>query len=175
MIKTFKKDRCILALKPKPWLTAPGALMILKENPDKTTSDTDIIPLTSYRILGGVVKGRETTSRVAITNRNNGIQGYIRLNNTHEYFIERKFDVEDMPITEVIQKQFDGTKRNISRRWYHNMETAEQETVEELYQIIRRGENTVGQDERLESDYSDVRIRFVRIHIETATNRIYPS
>lgn len=112
---SFRHSSSILALKPKPWLTAPGAFMILNDKPSGLKTKEDIIPLTSYRTYGGVIKGREEESSVAITNRNSGVEGYIRLNSTHEYFIERKYE-DEQPITEVIQAQLDAQYGQIEKK-----------------------------------------------------------
>ena len=76
-----------LAMKPKPWTTAEGAWFVEHEINAKNESDVvrdplsikntkvnDIAPLSPYRVYGGVIKGLEETSSVAIINRASGLK-----------------------------------------------------------------------------------------------------
>ena len=84
-----------LALKPKPWTVAHGAWLVEESDPlGKPTNNSkyikELVPLSSYRIYGGVIKGLEKTSSVAIVNRDTGLNGLIQLSPTESYIIQKR-------------------------------------------------------------------------------------
>lgn len=91
-----------LAMKPKPWTTAEGAWFVEHEINAKNESDVvrdplsikntkvnDIAPLSPYRVYGGVIKGLEETSSVAIINRASGLNGLLQISPVERYYIKK--------------------------------------------------------------------------------------
>lgn len=98
-----------LAMKPKPWSTAKGAWYVeyLLNNPNNipdNSSTTEINPLSPYRVYGGVIKGLEETSSVAIVNRAGGLNGLIQISPTESYMIRRRELEEDDYDMEMVDK-----------------------------------------------------------------------
>lgn len=85
------KGEWTMVLKPKPWTVAPSAFIERHSPIENDTFHDDefqqIHPLSAYRVYGGIIKGHEHDSMVAVTNRDDCMEGYIRISNYEEYTI----------------------------------------------------------------------------------------